>query len=296
MYTDHPISIVLVNDEHFMPMAAALLKSIQVNHHTQEAITIYFVANGVTNSSKKKLERSVVTDSFKIEWLDIKNAVPSNVKLPIDRSSFPISVYARLFIENYLPANLERVLYLDADMIVRKDISQLWHTNLDGNIMAAVPDQRIPFFENEWSGIKNYRELGFSGDSPYFNAGLFLVDLKKWREAGIGEKTLKAVSDNIEYADYPDQYGANIALHGKWKLLDNTWNHFASEENPDPSIIHFTSRKPMYTSYEYSKVYQEEFFRYLRMTEWKHFKPIGESARYMQKLKIMIDKLKTMFR
>jgi hypothetical protein len=43
-------------------------------------------------------------------------------------------------------------------------------------------------------------------------------------------------------------------------------------------------------------VYQEEFYRYLHMTEWKNFKPIGESARYIQKLRKILDKLKAKFR
>jgi lipopolysaccharide biosynthesis glycosyltransferase len=81
MYTAHPITIVLVNDEHFMPMAAALLKSIQVNHHSGEAIEVYMVSDGISKTSKKKLEKSVVSDSFSIVWIDISKAIPSDVKL-----------------------------------------------------------------------------------------------------------------------------------------------------------------------------------------------------------------------
>lgn len=296
MYTAHPITIVLVNDEHFMPMAAALLKSIQVNHHSGEPIEVYMVSDGISKSSKKRLEKTVVKDGFSIIWKDISEAIPSDVKLPIDKTTFPITVYARYFMAHYLPKDRERALFLDSDMIVRKEISQLWHTDLGENIVAAVQDPRIKTFDNNWSGIKNYAELGLPGNSPYLNAGLYLVDLVKWEKEQIGRKVMRIVEENIRFADYPDQYGSNIALFGKWKLLESGWNHFASEENPDPYLIHFISRKPMYASYEYSKVYQEEFYKYLRMTEWRNFKSIGESARYIQKIRKILDKVKTMFR
>lgn len=295
MYTQDPITIVLINDEHFMPMAAALLKSIQVNHLTGEPIEVYMVSDGINASSKKKLEKSIVTEVFKIFWRDISEAIPKDVKLPIDKTTFPITVYARYFMAHYLPKGRQRALFLDTDMIVRKDISKLWHTDLGANIVGAVQDPRIKTFDNNWSGVKNYAELGLSGSSPYLNAGLYLVDLIRWEKEAIGRKVLKTVEENVRFADYPDQYGANIVLHGKWKALDSGWNHFASEAHPDPQLIHFTSRKPMYTSYEYSKVYQEEFFKYLRMTEWRNFKPIGESARYVQKIRKVLDKIKAIF-
>jgi lipopolysaccharide biosynthesis glycosyltransferase len=197
---------------------------------------------------------------------------------------------------HYLPKNRERALFLDSDMIVRKEISTLWHTNLGDNLVAAVQDPRIKTFDNDWGGIKNFQQLGLNGKLPYFNAGLYLVDLARWEAEQIGRKILNCVQENIEYANYPDQYAANIILHGRWHHLESDWNHFASEQNPDPYLIHFISRKPMYTTYEYSKVYQEEFYRYLHMTEWKNFKPIGESARYIQKLRKILDKLKAKFR
>lgn len=296
MYTAHPITIVQVNDEHFMPMAAALLKSIQVNHRSGEPIEVYMVSDGISKSSKKKLEKSVVRDGFSIIWKDISEAIPADVKLPIDKTTFPITVYARYFMAHYLPKDRERALFLDSDMIVRKEISQLWHTDLGEHIAAMVQDPRIVTFDNDWGGVKNYQELGLDGQLPYFNAGLYLVDLKKWEAEHIGRKILNCVHENINYANYPDQYAANIILQGKWHHLESGWNHFASEENPDPNLIHFISRKPMYASYEYSKVYQEEFYKYLRMTEWRNFKPIGESARYIQKIRKILDKVKTIFR
>jgi hypothetical protein len=57
MYTDHPITIVLVNDEHFMPMAAALLKSIQINHISGEPIEVFMVSDGISNTSKKSWKK-----------------------------------------------------------------------------------------------------------------------------------------------------------------------------------------------------------------------------------------------
>ena len=117
------------------------------------------------------------------------------------------------------------------------------------------------------------------------------MNLKKWRADNVTGQILNAVSQNIKYANYPDQYGMNVVLGGKWLELDGRWNHFADLPCAAPFIIHFVERKPIYSAYKNSDIYRGYFFQYLDSTPWKNFKPISETRRAIKKIKNILHKL-----
>ncbi len=119
--------------------------------------------------------------------IDLKDIIKEKSRLPLDGSSFPLLVYIRLFFPLFLPPGTEKVIYLDVDMIVRKDISLLWNINLGEKAIAGVPD-RFGTVSSSWGGITNYKELGIEPDTKYFNSGLLMINCKKWIEADFTKK------------------------------------------------------------------------------------------------------------
>ena len=176
-------------------------------------------------------------------------------------------------------------------MIVLADISLLMDVDLEGKIAAAVQDQFIQIV-SRWGGISNYEELGIPADNLYFNSGLMIIDIEKWEKADVTNNVLDCISKNKKRLLYQDQYGLNAVLYADWVPLDPLWNRFAYSEEERPNLIHFTGRKPIYKSYEYSEKYRAIFYQYLRMTGFKKFKPIGESFRYFKKLYNIFEKFK----
>jgi lipopolysaccharide biosynthesis glycosyltransferase len=212
------------------------------------------------------------------------------MKLPLDRSSYPLNIYMRLFIPYFLPEDIEKVLYLDVDMIVQKDISVLFDNDLNNYVVAAVLDPRIITFDNSWGGVLNYKELGLPGTTKYFNTGLLLMNTVKWRAENVTERIISCIDNNKKFANYPDQYGLNVVLAGEWLELDPLWNHFCTIDHPDPYLIHFVQRKPIYKSYDNVERFKKIFDQYLDQTKWTNFKPIGESSRYFKKIKNVLSK------
>lgn len=284
------VSIVVSCDDHYIVLLAALLKSIEANLAKDVIIHFYIVEDKVSERNKKKISRSANPAIFKFKWITTEDAVPNDMQLPLDRSSFPLNVYMRLFIPYFVPADLDKVLFMDVDMIAQHDISELYDTNMENHILAAVQDPRIVTFDNSWGGVLNYQELGLRGDHKYFNAGIYVVNTKKWREADITRKVVDCINANRKYANYPDQYGLNILLADQWKELDPRWNNFADHEIADPYVIHFVERKPIFKSYKYSERYQKFFFEYLNQTEWKGFRPKGDMGRYVKKIWNLAEK------
>ena len=291
MESDSPISVIVACDNHYFILLAALLKSIEFNHKTEERIDVFIVDDGIRAANRKKLAASLDSAKISLNWIPMDKAIPDNMKIPFDRTSYPKNIHTRIFIPHFIPEQYDKIIYLDVDMIMMHDISELWNIDLNDNMLAAVMDPRLKVFSNSWGGILNYKELGFDPDTRYFNTGILLINIKKWREEGSAAKVVKCISDNEKYANYPDQYGLNIVMANRWLGLDPKWNSFADTQCDDPFIIHFIGRKPMYKTYDNLPEFKTIFYEHLNRTRWKNFKPIGESKRYVKKLGNVIRKI-----
>ncbi|NIJ53653.1 glycosyltransferase family 8 protein [Dyadobacter arcticus] len=276
------ITIIVATDNHYVILLGALIKSIEVNHKTPEKIDLYIIDDGVSESNKKKVQASSNPEMTTMYWCKSQEVIPPNVKIPVDKSAFPITSYLRLFGPYIIPQDTERFLYLDVDMIVVEEISKLWHTDLEDKLFGAVADL-AKVVSSEWGGVPNYKELGFDPQTPYFNAGLLLVDPIKWREGDFSTKILKCIFDNLSWASFPDQYGLNVVLVNQWVILDERWNSYAILDVKDPYIIHYLDIKPIFKSYNCNLAYKEEFYKYLRMTPWKDHQPVPDWVRLSRK-------------
>jgi lipopolysaccharide biosynthesis glycosyltransferase len=152
--------------------------------------------------------------------------------------------YARLLIPYIFQKTVSRILYLDADILVLGDLRPLWSTDLHGAILGAVPDrwaERIKLREPGLESVPLVRE--------YFNAGVLLVDLNRWRDEQVSEKALKYLARHPQ-SPFSDQDALNAVCDGYWARLNPRWNsqnhgtknrlqEMSSEQRP--IIVHFSS-------------------------------------------------------
>ncbi|ALL05826.1 hypothetical protein AQ505_10175 [Pedobacter sp. PACM 27299] len=286
------ISIILACDNHYVVLLAALLKSIEMNHQTEELIDVYLVDDQISKLSKQKLMASLTLDKMNIIWLKMEEIIPEDVTLPLVNNTYPLNTYIRLLIPYFIPKEVNRIIFLDVDMIMLDDISNLWKIDIGDKVIGAVNDG--PDVKTIAEGIENYSELGLDPTQKYFNAGMQLINIDKWRALDITQKTFDAINNNKKYAGLGDQYGLNIALIGNWHEIDGKWNRFSVCTDPKPSLIHYFHRKPIYKTYAYN--YKEEFFYYLNKTKFSDFQPIGETTRYLKKINNMLEKIKLFFK
>ena len=288
------ISVVLACDNHYVTLLSALLKSVEMNHHTDEFIDIYIVDDQISKTNKQKLTSSLTLDKMNLIWLKMDEIIPEGVTLPLVNNTYPLNTYIRLLIPYFIPKEVNKIIFLDVDMIMLDDISNLWKIETEDKVIAAVNDTVGPQAKTIAEGIENYKELGLDPHEKYFNAGMQVINIDKWREQDITQKTFDAINNNKKYAALGDQYGLNIALIGNWKEIDRMWNCFSICTDPHPKLIHYFHRKPIYKTYAYN--YKDEFFYYLNRTKWKNFRPIGETTRYLKKINNMLEKIKLFFK
>ena len=288
------ISVILACDNHYVTLLSALLKSVEMNHHTDELIDVYIVDDQISKTNKQKLTKSLTLDKMKLIWLKMDEIIPEGVTLPlVANSTYPLNIYIRILIPYFIPKEVSKIIYMDVDMIMLDDISNLWKIETEGKVVAAVNDTFGDQVKTIAEGIENYKELGLDPEEKFFNSGMLVINIDKWREQDITQKTFDAINNNKKYV-FGDQYGLNIALIGNWKEIDRMWNCFSICTDPHPKLIHYFHRKPIYKTY--ANNYKDEFFYYLHRTEWKNFQPIGETTRYLKKINNILEKIKMFFK
>ena len=154
-------------------------------------------------------------------------------------TQLPLATYYRLFIPELLP-HLDRVLYMDIDMVVLKNLDVLYYTEFEGNYLVAVPDLPMNHQLNYWG-----ENLLGQFYNSYFNNGLLLMNLKLMRQNRHLEKLLKFIGENYHYFLYDDQDAFNIYYRGAVKYFPPTYNWtpfnymIKDEEIADIAVMHF---------------------------------------------------------
>lgn len=284
------IHISVASNNYYAVLLAALLKSIIVNHKTSEKLVFYVFDDQISSSNKEKVSDIIINhQNVEINWLKASQILPPDLKFPIDNSAFPFTAFLRLFAPYNISEELNKLIYLDVDMIVNTDISKLWEFDLQDYTLAAVVDVGKTV-SCAWGGIPNYKQLAIPADAPYFNSGLMIINPKLWREKNIPQKVFKAMNDNLNFVNYADQYGLNVVFAQNWKEIDPLWNWYAHNPHPNPFIIHFLDIKPIFKSYKSDPKFRDEFFKYLELTPFKGTKLKSEYVRLLRKAMIKIKK------
>ncbi|WP_207424824.1 glycosyltransferase family 8 protein [Desertivirga brevis] len=283
------ISIVAASDNHYALLLAALIKSVEVNHKTNEKLDFYIIDDGISKRNKTRIQSSINPDTTTLHWNPSKGVVPENVKIPVDHTAFPLTTYLRLFGPHIVPASVKKIIYLDVDMIVQDDISKLYNVDIGDALIAAVQDIGKTV-SCDWGGVPNWKELGMDEQAKYFNAGLLVINTEAWRSKGTTTKVLQAMYDNMKHVNFADQYGLNVALYNEWVELDPKWNWFANDACENPYIVHFLDIKPIFKNYRSQESFKTEFYKYLNQTAWKGHKPVSGYKRLMRKAANKIKK------
>ncbi len=209
--------IVLCFDRFFVKPIMVLLKSIEIsNPGEQFIIHIVFSGEGKKDSLKALLQDVVSQEMFTFNFYEIDDKLLSSC--PIRKGDYVnISTYYRILLPALLPETVERVLYLDGDMLVVDGISELWDINLDNYGAAVVP---CIHYDNPNEFIR----LGLDVREGYFNAGFMLINLNYWRNHDIQNKTLAFIQDYPDRCKKHDQDALNYILSGKLLYLSICYN------------------------------------------------------------------------
>lgn len=230
-----PVVVTAADRRAILP-ALALIQSLALN---SQGTRLLLLAIGLVRQEESRLLDLATGAGLDLQIVPMDPACLQGATL---RSShLSRAAYARLFLPQTL-LHLDRVIWLDADTLVLSDLVPLWETNLEGALIAAVPDDFIDAEEIAATGSRK---------GAYCNSGVMVVDLARWRRDGLQTQALELMTRPDLICE--DQSVLNRLCVGQIKLLDARWNFHAgrfaeympAQRRVAPAILHYCgARKP----------------------------------------------------
>lgn len=284
------MNILMAVNKKYVQQMKVLLCSLGMNHDV--GIDIYLMHSELTKDILEDLER------FTIKWckgrlhqINVGNSFLRNAKVLLH---FSVEMYYRIFASEFLPKELDRILWLDADIIVKDSILNFYNRDFLGKSIIACAHREM----DERNSVVNrsaLTRLGLSEDTCYFNSGVILMDLQKMRREFNREEVCamvencSGVSGKYEII-YPDQDILNILYQHDITYADKSiynyqvhhnWKYDGEKEYIDNcvKILHYAGPvKPWgYQTYHFSYEYY-----------WDYYLKFGRYSNYIKNKVLMI--------
>lgn len=273
------INILCATDKNFVPYCGIMLTSLFENNK-ENAIHVYLLIDETVSTESRKQFAELAKQYNQIIDLIIVDGSQFE-KYPVYNKQWNNSIYYRLLAAELLPDTIDKIIYLDCDIIITGDLSPMWNTNINDHAIAAVPDI--------WSPKQSvYDRLNLHNDGLYFNSGSLIFNLKYWREHHLSDQYMEYLRRNFDRLWFNDQDILNGVLYNQKQIMPIEYNYqvlFLQKELHNeflenmrqemlatklPLVIHYAaSTKPWMILY-YKMPFLDEWHKYRDMSYWKH--------------------------
>ena len=277
------MNILYASNDGFARHLGTSMCSLFDKNRDMEEIVVYVLSLGLSEENKEKLKE--IADGFgrKLEILELGD-IRKRFDFDVDTGGYDISIMGRLFMGEMLPESVDRVLYLDCDTVIVRSLKKMWKEDLGGAVFGAVMEPTI------YEAVKT--SIGLEKEDGYYNSGVLLVDLKRWREECVQEKLLEFLREKGGALFASDQDLLNGACKSRIHTLMPVWNFFPNyryfsyqtlvDHAPSyravpkaefqmakkhPAIIHFMGDERPWIRGNLNH-YRLAYDRYLAMTPW----------------------------
>jgi len=244
------IPIAMATDDNYVNPTVVAMTSVLESRKANTFIDFNIMTSGkVSTENKTKLKKfEKVYNNCSVKLIDMNKEFDDTYIVP---SHITTATYYRLALPSILH-QYDKVLYLDVDLIVRKDLWDMFSTDLENEYIGGVLDPYvIPVGEKSGKySEENYsKKLGTTDLQSYVNAGILLMNLKKLREDNM-EKVFYDFIPELKKREllYNDQDLLNATCAGKIKILPKEYNVFPGKfvttprskyDCADPAIVHY---------------------------------------------------------
>ena len=276
------MDILYASDDNYAEIAAISIASLLENNKEAESIRFFIFDDSLSSLNKEKLSGLITKYSREIVFIAVPD-IEKLVGIKLDVVYWSLIIFARLFSASLLPPDVEKIIYLDCDTLIRGPLSPLWDEDLEDNLAGGCEDG-IP--------VAHKKKVFLKESDIYVNSGVMLINIKEWRNMGIEKKFIDFLLLFDGKLRYPDQDVLNGVMGGKIKLISPVYNSISYyfEYNPElliranitdyypadelekaknaPVIVHFAGagRKPWTLGNVH--IYQDEYIKYRNMTPW----------------------------
>ena len=261
--------LMCCNEVYAMPCIVTLTSILE---NLKEKANIYIFHSKLSLKSISKFKDLEI--QYKINFFLIM--IPENYFSSINMYRWSKEIYYRMCIGDFLPNYIERIIYLDCDMIVKKDISNLFYLDIKDNCFAAVKENFLD--KKNLNQVFNFNFNNYD----YFNSGFLIIDVNKVRNILKYENVLPKIKFILEKNKnnlcISDQDFINYLFAGKFFVINKKYNDIEIDSDWDNKInkdikeecivVHYLAGKPW--NKKYIGVLEDEWFKYLKLSPYKY--------------------------
>ncbi len=258
------IPVFFAVDDNYAPFLGVALESITRNASRKYQYNIHILTEGLNDQNVSRLSK-YGDENFNIIFNDVKEGIRTMSQRLHVRDYYTKATYYRFLIADMFP-EYDRGLYLDCDIIVRGDVSELYNCDLGDNLVAAMNEEVMLAYDVYGTYVE--KVLGLSRNT-YFNAGVLVLNLDLFRKVDMQARLLDIISEYTFTVTQDEDY-LNVLCRGSVLLLPQYWNKNSfpgCEKYGDPAkIVHY---KINWKPWHYDGVgYEEDFWHYAKQTEY----------------------------
>jgi lipopolysaccharide biosynthesis glycosyltransferase len=239
------VVIALASNERYFPGLYCAVASALSHLDAARKVDVNVLDGGISQTSKDTLVRLIdrLHQPVRLEFVTVDPSIFAKATLGPGQSHM---AYCRILLPQLL--NLPRLLYLDCDILVFRDLSELFDLKLSpGKVLAAVPDsETLSLAEDSFAVAK---AMNLPAESAYFNSGLMLMNLDELRKQGFTDRSLEFFKNWRGHYRFWDQSALNFLLHGQIDELPEHWNRASwrfdeQDDNDLDCVLHYTRSAP----------------------------------------------------
>lgn len=271
-----PIHVALTFDDKYWAPAYTTMRSICLVSGRAADFVFHLMHVGLSDRHRADLEAVTTEFGARIVYYDLdalgilKKRIARLPRVGMHINT-PI-VYTRLFLTDIVPRDVERLIFIDSDMMVRTDIAPLYEMDLEGFPFAAASD---PYRTGFQTGRDLKPKRYYSTTDLFFNAGFLVIDTRRMAAVDILGRIFELLTPEEVAGLYYDQDILNIVFRNNWKVLDKLWNlqnPLPAHEVMDPYVVHYTGihkpwllfKKPAFKRMYRHMMTNAYYYRYLR--------------------------------
>ncbi|MBR1640650.1 MAG: glycosyltransferase family 8 protein [Treponema sp.] len=255
------IPVCFATDDNYVPFLAVAIASLLDNASKENFYRIFVLITQLKDDNIERIKK-LETDNSSIEFISLAKELDKIQGMFHLRDYYSKETYYRIFIPNLFP-QYKKVLYLDCDITVLGDISELYGTHIHGFYVGAVQEEVMQTFEV----FGNYVEKADGIDrNDYFNAGILLINCRRWRKKHIAENFVDLLN-RYKFRVVQDEDYLNVLCKGHVRHISLGWNKTSyKNENFDDKDLKLIHWKINWRPWKYKNIlYEEHFWKYAKM-------------------------------
>jgi len=240
-----PVALGLASNERYFPGLYCAVASALSHLSKERSVNLFVLDGGISPSSRDALSRLVsrVGAAVRVEFVMVDPSVFDKATLGPGRSHM---AYCRILLPELL--DVPRLIYLDCDVLVFRDLSKLFDVELSpGKLIAAVPDYETLSLADDSLAVA--KAMKVSPEGAYFNSGVMLMNLDALREQHFFQRSIEFLNSWSGKYRFWDQSAINFLLHVQIDELPEYWNRpswrfDAQQTNDLDCVLHYTTSAP----------------------------------------------------